>query len=81
MKVSGRQKGTVTRDVCQHLMLNRTSLPQEQAAKTKMPSVLRIQQKEYLVLFTVTSRLLVSITGLSSNLIKVFMKNCPEIQK
>ena len=28
----------------------RTSLPQEQAAKTKMVSVVRIQQKEYLVL-------------------------------
>ena len=80
MKVSGRQKGMVTRDACQHLMLNPTSLPQEQAAKTKMRSVLRIQQKEYLALFTVISRLLVSITSLSSNQIKVFMKSCTKIQ-
>ena len=34
-----------------------TSLPQEQAAKTKMLSVVRIQQKQYLVLSTGTSRL------------------------
>ncbi len=38
-----------------------TSLTQEQAAKTEMPSVVRIQQKEYLVLGRVTSRLFVSI--------------------
>ena len=38
-----------------------TSLPQEQAAKTNMLSVVRIQQKEYLVLCTVTSRLNVGI--------------------
>ena len=43
-----------------------TSLRQEQAAKTKMLSVVRIQQKEYLVLCTVTSRLLVSIYCLPS---------------
>ena len=30
-----------------------TSLPQEQAANTKMPSVVRIQQKEYLIVCTV----------------------------
>ena len=35
-------------------MLHSTSLPQEQVAKTKMLSVVRIQQKKYLVLCTVT---------------------------
>ena len=34
-----------------------TSLPQEQAAKTKMLSVVRIQQKEYLLLCTVLETL------------------------
>ena len=38
-----------------------TSLAQEEAAKTKMLSVVRIQQKENSVLCTVTSRLNVSI--------------------
>ena len=37
------------------------SLPQGNTAKTKMLSVVRNQQKEYLVLCTVTSMLLVSI--------------------
>ena len=39
-----------------------TSLPREQAAKTKMLSVVRIQPKEYLVLCTDTSRFLVLFT-------------------
>ena len=44
-----------------------TSLPPEQAANSKIPSmVIRIQQKEHLVLCTVTSRLLVSIYCLPS---------------
>ena len=51
---------SLCQDACQRLMLHPTSLPQEQAVKTKMLSVIRIQQKEYLVLCTVTSRLLVS---------------------
>ena len=43
-----------------------TSLPQEQLTKTKMLSVVRIQQKECLVLCTVTSRLNVSMYCLST---------------
>ena len=43
-KVGGRQTGTETKDVCQCLMLH-PSLPQEQAAKTKMPAVVKITKR------------------------------------
>ena len=43
-------------------------LPQEQTTKTKMLSVVRIQQKEYLVLSRVTSRLLLTKYLASTNM-------------
>ena len=55
-------------DACQRLMYVPTYIHHclKKAAKTKMLSVVRIQQKEYLVLCTVTSRLLLSIYCLPS---------------
>ena len=47
------EKYKLCQDACQRLMLHPTPLPQEQAAKTKMLAVVRIQQKEYLGLCTV----------------------------
>ena len=62
-KVRCRQKGTDTKDACQHLKLHPYITA---SAKTKIPSVVRIQQKEYLVLCTVPSKYLFFTTYITS---------------